>query len=92
MVCHAVRRRRVAARSSRDSKTLFWKRPASPARSEIWSSSIEPSAVPRVRAQLGSGVQLSLRYEFFTDGETLYFPVNRHEGDVWLMRLMATPE
>lgn len=75
---------------SADGRTLFWKVNDGRGRATIWSAS--PNGGPiRRRADIGDDQHTTLRPEFSADGRRALFTVNRHEADVWVMKLKRNP-
>ena len=71
---------------SRDSRTIYFRGYDRSRISSIWSLDLD-TARPRLLVRFDDPARRSLRREFATDGQRLYFIVARDESDIWGMEL-----
>ena len=76
----------VLSHLSRDSRTIYYKAYDRAGRSSIWSVGLDGTP-PRQLVRFDDPSRRSLRREFVTDGQRLYFIVARDEGDIWSMEI-----
>jgi serine/threonine-protein kinase len=71
---------------SQDSRTIYFKASDDERRATIWAMPATGGA-PRLLMRFDDPLRQSLRREFATDGERLYFTIAQDESDVWVMEI-----
>jgi hypothetical protein len=71
---------------STDSRRVIFKARGPGNTGTFWSVPVS-GGTPHLLARLDDPARPSLRIEFTTDGETLFFTIGTQESDVWVMDL-----
>jgi serine/threonine protein kinase/Tol biopolymer transport system component len=72
---------------SRDSRSVYYKTLEADAASALWRVPVA-GGEPRLLVRFNDPARRSLRRAFATDDAVVYFTLNEHESDVWMLELM----
>ena len=72
---------------SLDSMRIYYKAFDAESRSSFWSIPVT-GGVPRLLVVFDDPSRISIRPEFATDGERLYFTLTQNESDIWITELL----
>ena len=77
----------IFPRWSRDGRSVYYKTLEADGASKLWRVPVA-GGEPRLVVRFDDAARRSLRREFATDDAVVYFTLNEHESDVWMMELM----